>query len=360
MGPSEAYTPVVAPREGVNDDVVRVIEWLAEDGQWVEKNQPLATLETTKATFPLESPRAGYLFRQVAVGAEVPVGEPIAAVADRPERPKPVTSEPAAPPAASEQVISAKARAAMGQHGLTAADFPGLAAIRVADVEALAQKRAGAAAGPPGHRFGGGVLDPAADWDRLTDTDLRRQIAGLLTLLRKRTKARFNRHLPTGELLHDRWDLARECGFGEGTSVYDSCLVMGDVTVGRDCWVGPYTILDGLNAALKIGDSVDIGAGAHLYTHNTIERALTGRKAALFARPTVVGNRCFIAPNAILAPGTVLGDHCFVAAGSYVEGTFPAFSFIAGNPAKRVGVVEVTGDRARVRPLPDKAARPES
>src|SRR5262249_31979666 len=119
--------------------------------------------------------------------------------------------------------------------------------------------------------------------------------------------------------------------------------------VGRNCWIGPGTILDGMNAPLRIGDCVDVGAGAHLYTHNTIERALTGRRAPVFKKATTVGNCCFIAPRAILAPGTVLGDHCFVATGSYVEGNFPAFSYLAGNPARRVGSVEVHGDRARVR-----------
>jgi acetyltransferase-like isoleucine patch superfamily enzyme len=50
-----------------------------------------------------------------------------------------------------------------------------------------------------------------------------------------------------------------------------------------------------------------------------------------------------------VAPGTVLGDHCFVAVGSYVEGAFPARSYLAGNPARRVGSVEIDSGRARLR-----------
>jgi acetyltransferase-like isoleucine patch superfamily enzyme len=72
----------------------------------------------------------------------------------------------------------------------------------------------------------------------------------------------------------------------------------------------------------------------------------------MFTKATTIGNCCFIAPQSIVAPGTVLGDHCFVAAGSYVEGTFPPFSYIAGNPAKQVGVVELSGNRARIRRFP--------
>jgi len=178
-----------------------------------------------------------------------------------------------------------------------------------------------------------------------TDRTLRQ----LLTELRKRMRAKFNRHVPTGSLLYDRWDLAKDYQFGEGTSVYDECLILGDVQLGRHCWVGPYTILDASQAPLVIGDYVDIGAGTHIYTHNTIERALTGHKAPMFTKATTIGNCCFIAPAVVVAPGSVIGDHCFVATGSYVEGTFEAFSYIAGNPAKRVGVVELSGNRARIR-----------
>ncbi len=45
----------------------------------------------------------------------------------------------------------------------------------------------------------------------------------------------------------------------------------------------------------------------------------------------------FIGPNSIIAAGTSIGKGSLVAAYSYVKGTFPDFSFIAGNPAKVVG-----------------------
>ncbi len=337
---------MLAPREGVNDDVVRVVQWLVADGARVEAGQPLAVLETTKSTFDLLAPVAGFAFRTAEAGAEVAVGAPVALVAARPERPRHDAGEPAQP--AGDQVVTNKAQELIRQHNLPLADFSGLAVVRAADVEEVLRRRAGQGSARPPRTFLGEPLDESADWDALCDTELHRQLAGLLTGLRKRMKARFNRHVSTGDLLHDRWDLAKEYGFGEGTSVYDDCLILGDVQVGRNCWVGPHTILDG-SGGLTVGDYVDIGAGTHLYTHNTIERALTGHKAPLFKKATRVGNCCFLAPHVIIAPGTVLGDHCFVAAGSYVEGAFPAFSYISGNPARRIGAVELRGDRASVR-----------
>jgi acetyltransferase-like isoleucine patch superfamily enzyme len=336
---------VLAPREGVNDDLVRVVQWLVADGEKVDEKKALVVLETAKTAFEVDAPAAGYVFRLAEVGAEIPVGGAVALLSPGPVRPR---YEPDATPAlpAGEQVLTNKARELIRQHGLPLEAFSALAVVRAADVEALVREQPTTPS--PARTFRGEVLDPDADWDALCDTSLRGELLELLGRLRKRMRAKFNRHVSTNELLHDRWELAKEYGFGEGTSVYDDCLILGEVKVGRHCWIGPATILDG-QGGLTVGDYVDVGAGAHLYSHNTIERTLTGHQAPLFRKATTIGNCCFIAPKAIIGPGTVLGDHCFVAAGSYVEGVFPANSYVAGNPAKRIGSVEVWEGRARVR-----------
>jgi acetyltransferase-like isoleucine patch superfamily enzyme len=352
MSYPQEYTVVLAPREGVNDDVVRVVEWLVADRARVGEGDLIAILETTKATFDLMAPRAGHVHRLVAAGAEIGVGMPLAIVSRGPGRPDHRLGPHGSPhrQSSGDRVITRKARELMERHGLGIEEFDGLPVVRSEDVEELLRRR-DAGRSPGGARmFCGERLDPDTDWDALVEREeIHPQVEGLLALLRRRMKAKYNRHVPLGSLLYDRWKLAKDYGFGEGTSVYDECLILGDVTVGRHCWIGPQTILDGGHSPLRIGDYVDIGAGTHIYTHNTIDRALTGHRAPLFTRPTTIGNCCFIAPKAIIAPGTVIGDHCFVAAGSYVEGVFPAYSYIAGSPAKRAGTVEIHGDRVRIR-----------
>jgi acetyltransferase-like isoleucine patch superfamily enzyme len=350
MSEAKDYTVLLAPREGVNDDVVRVLKWLVAEGEQVRDKQPIVTLETTKSTFDVDAPADGFFFPLAAEGAEVPVGSALALVSPTPQRPR-YEADVAVPAEASDQdqVITKKARSLIEEHGLSLRDFVRLAVVRASDVEEILSRRDGGSVRPAARLFGDEELDPSAEWDAILQSPEYVRLRELLTGLRKRLRAKFNRHVPTGSLLYDRWDLAKDYRFGEGTSVYDECLILGDVKLGRHSWVGPYTILDASQAPLTIGDYVDIGAGAHLYTHNTIERALTGHKAPMFTKATTIGNCCFIAPQSIIAPGTVLGDHCFVAAGSYVEGTFAPFSYIAGNPAKRVGVVEVSGNRARIR-----------
>ncbi len=185
----------------------------------------------------------------------------------------------------------------------------------------------------------------SADWDEVLASGEFTAARALLTALRRRLKARFDRHVPLGTLLHDRWELAKEYGFGEGTSVYDECLILGDVTVGKHCWVGPFTVLDGNFAAVKIGDYTSIGSGCHVYSHHAIDNIITRGQAATHAADTTIGEACFISPLAIIGPGSTIGDQSFVASGSFVQGEFPARSYLAGSPASRIGRVEVRNNR---------------
>ena len=282
MSNPQGYTVILAPREGVNDDVIRVVEWIVADGARVDEGDPLATLETTKATFDLLATRPGYLHRLVDAGAEVKVGIALAMVSERPERPnyQDEGSKPSREDSPGDQLITKRARELIEQHGLSTGEFVGLSVVRSQDVEILLRSRQEGRLVDDVRRFRDEVLDPNMDWDRLIENEqLYAEFKTLLVLLRKRMKAKHNRHVSLGTLLYDRWELARDYGFGEGTSVYDDCLILGDVSVGKQCWIGPYTILDGGHSPLTIGDYVDIGAGTHIYTHNTIERALSGHRS---------------------------------------------------------------------------------
>ena len=96
---------------------------------------------------------------------------------------------------------------------------------------------------------------------------------------RDEMKKKYNRVLPSGELVFNRYEKAKYLNYGEGTSVYDTSVVMGDVEIGKNTWIGPYTLLEGLNAKLTIGDNVAISSGVLIYTHkynsDTVSRSYT-------------------------------------------------------------------------------------
>ncbi|MCX8081230.1 MAG: acyltransferase, partial [Bacteroidia bacterium] len=87
---------------------------------------------------------------------------------------------------------------------------------------------------------------------------------------RNEIRKKYNRVLPFNELFTNRWEKARFLNFGKNTSVYDLCIVIGDVEVGENTWIGPFTILDG-SGGLKIGSNCSISAGVHIYTHDTVK-----------------------------------------------------------------------------------------
>lgn len=156
-------------------------------------------------------------------------------------------------------------------------------------------------------------------------------------------KNKFNRVLPINELFVDRWEKAKFLGFGNNTSVYDSAIVIGNVSVGSNTWIGPNTLLDG-TGELTIGSGCDISAGVHLYSHDTVDACISGNKKLSRKSRVSIGNNTYIGPMSIVSMGVEIGSHCIICANSFVNSNFEDNSIIAGTPAKKIGHVEFNPD----------------
>lgn len=146
----------------------------------------------------------------------------------------------------------------------------------------------------------------------------------------------FKRTLPFGDYIVDRWEKAKALGFGDGASIYDSALVIGDVKVGAKTWVGPFVVLDG-SGGLEIGSYCSISVGVQIYSHDTVEWAITGGVASYEYAPTRIGNNCYIGPNTVIARGVSVGDGCVIGANSVVLSSIPPNSKAAGSPCRVTG-----------------------
>lgn len=161
-------------------------------------------------------------------------------------------------------------------------------------------------------------------------------------------RAQFDRSLPFADGLFDRWERAQRLGFAEGASIYNSSLVYGDVKVGENTWIGPYTLLDGSGGEVSIGSFCSISAGVHIYTHDTVMWALSGGRLEKRTGPVKIGDCCYIASQCIVAPNVTIGRQCVVAANSFVNRNVPDLSIVGGSPAKILGRVEGSGENVRL------------
>ena len=56
--------------------------------------------------------------------------------------------------------------------------------------------------------------------------------------------------------------------------------------------------------------------------------------------PVHIGRNCFLGFRVSIMPGVTLGEHCVVGANSVVTRSFPAYSMVAGMPAKLIKVFD--------------------
>lgn len=151
--------------------------------------------------------------------------------------------------------------------------------------------------------------------------------------LRSGFHAKHGRQVSVGDLLFDRWETAKFLGFGEGSSCYNNVLVIGDVTVGRNTWIGPNVILDG-SGGLEIGDYVSISAGVQIYTHDSVDWSTSLGKASVQRKQTKLGNGVYVGPNSVIQMGTTIGDGAIIGAMSFINSDVPAGAKYFGIPGK--------------------------
>ncbi len=169
----------------------------------------------------------------------------------------------------------------------------------------------------------------------VTDDQLRSELLALRRKLEEEMLEKWNRSVPYGELFNDRLEKARLLGFGEGTTIYDNVLILGEVSVGTNTWIGPSTILDG-SGGLKIGSNCSISAGVQVYSHDSIAWANSGGKESYEYSPTEIGDNCYIGPNSVVGRGIRIGSGSTIGAMSLVLEDIPANVVAFGSPCKPI------------------------
>jgi acetyltransferase-like isoleucine patch superfamily enzyme len=147
-----------------------------------------------------------------------------------------------------------------------------------------------------------------------------------------------NLRISAGAIL-DIWDKTTPGGFGDNVAIGENCVVSGGVYLGSNVAINNnVSIIASKPTIITISDECLIAQNVVIRAddHNFDDINVPINKQGHKGKNVQIGRDCWIGANAVVLKGVVLGDHCIVGAGSVVTKCFPAYSIIAGNPAKLI------------------------
>lgn len=136
-------TDILVPTLNTNDSAAKLLEWKAKAGAHVKAGEIVAVLETSKATFDLESPAAGILHPLVAEGASCPFQATVARLFENAAQLeaflKAAPSSSKSDPALTDPMLSKEAERFAQEHGISREKILSLgkSSLRKSDLESL-------------------------------------------------------------------------------------------------------------------------------------------------------------------------------------------------------------------------------
>ena len=126
--------------------------------------------------------------------------------------------------------------------------------------------------------------------------------------------------------------------------VHPQATVIGHVTIGPDCYIGPGAVLRGDwgRIVLERGCNVQENCVVHMFPGTTVhlsEGAHVGHGAVVHG--ATLGKQCMIGMNAVIMDDVQVGEGCIVGALAFLKtkSEWPSRTIIAGHPAKVIGDV---------------------
>ena len=138
---------------------------------------------------------------------------------------------------------------------------------------------------------------------------------------------------PSRLIMHKNSQLLCKGHIQSFEAVRIECLPNAVVEIGHKSYVNHDSEIR-CREYIKIGDNVSIAYNVLIQDsdyHTTYDE---NGKSKLDTLPITIENNVWIGANAIILKGVTLGEGCIVAAGSVVTKSAPAYSLVAGNPAR--------------------------
>lgn len=199
------------------------------------------------------------------------------------------------------------------------------------------------------------------------------KIFGFVKKLKKRRKARLlERYATIGNSINRGINIRLDAPADRKyLSIGDDCIVCGDfifesaegrITVGNHSYIGGGTFIS--RSSIEIGNNVTIAWGGTVYDHDShsldylkrrkdiddeLDDIRNGRNfiahkdwSDVKSKPIRICDDAWIGMNVIILKGVTIGEGAVVGAGSVVTKDVPAWTVVAGNPARIIK--ELKGD----------------
>jgi len=129
----------------------------------------------------------------------------------------------------------------------------------------------------------------------------------------------------------------RDIVVGDKTSIAADTVLHGPIELGSNVSINHHANMDGGRSKIIIGDDCRIAAYCNLYAFNhrlSLDRPI--HQQGVESKGIRLGKDVWIGANVGIVDGVELGDHVVVGMNAQVTKSFPAFSIIAGNPARMI------------------------
>ncbi len=155
--------------------------------------------------------------------------------------------------------------------------------------------------------------------------------------------------------IHPTAEVADGAEVGEGTRIWQHCIICNGAAVGAECKLAHNVFIEGgvrlgdrvtvkdnvaLYDGVSIADDAFIGPNA-VFTNVATPRAFVNRKDE-FA-PTRIGTGASIGANATIVCGVSIGCYALIGAGCVVIRDVAEHALVVGNPARQIGWVSRVG-----------------
>jgi len=157
--------------------------------------------------------------------------------------------------------------------------------------------------------------------------------------------------------VHATAEIAPGARIGDGTVIWQHCIVLDGARIGRQCKLAHNVFVEG---GVTVGDRVTIKDNVALYSGVEIAddafvapnavftnvrrpRAFIPRKSEFLA--TKIGKGASVGANATIVCGVTIGDYALIGAGTVVIEDVAAHALVVGNPARQIGWVSRSGAR---------------